>query len=556
MKKLNKAAAVFVCIIMMLPLASCGSAGSAESKKNSVKSITLASGAMEGTLDPAGDASSTFVEYAKLALDPLISFNDQGTLLYETAESYTTNSDDTVWTFKLRQNGKWSDGSAVTADDYINTIKRALAPDSNSMYASELYILQGATDAIELSEKKDDAGNITQAARAFDISKFTGAKAIDAYTLEFTLSYPTPYFLKLLALPVFQPSKTGKTESSKTWYQEPGNSLANGAFYLTEFKLDDKIVLKKNPNYWQADKVKLDEIVLKIITDKTAAESAYKTGEVDVASGLQDTVMETWAGKPDLYFWNMQTTVFLQFSMNNAPVFQDPKVRQAFALGINRQELCTAVGADLSPSFNFVANAMVSNASNQLFSKEVGQLFTEDLDKAKQLLSEAGYPNGTGFPKLKYLYGGTGKNPQVAEALQAQLKANLGVEIELQAVEMGVYMPARRSGDYELLRNSWTADYADPINYLALFAEGGGFARSAGISDPVYNEIVAASNKETDKTARNKLLHQAEQRLVAENFYVCPLYTQRYVGLRNPRITGLEKNDRDESMYRFVDIKD
>ncbi|MDR0838984.1 MAG: ABC transporter substrate-binding protein, partial [Oscillospiraceae bacterium] len=174
-----------------------------------------------------------------------------------------------------------------------------------------------------------------------------------------------------------------------------------------------------------------------------------------------------------------------------------------------------------------------------------------DIARAKQLLADAGYPDGAGFPELTYTYPSGGKNGDVAVALQSQLLANLGISIKLQALDPGSYYPARRSGDFELLRYSWTADYTDPVNYLSLFVSG---INSAGIADPVYDEFVDKSSREGDAMTRNGLLHDAEEVLVTKQFYVNPLYTQFYIQLVNPKLTGITKDDSGANVYRYADL--
>lgn len=533
---LKKALVLILCLLMLAGTAACGS------RKTDGKTIAFQISAMEGTLDPAGGAAGTYSNYAPLCIDPLVSFDHKGRLIYEAAHAYEVNEEQTVWVFHLRENGRWSDGSPVLAADFINTIHRALQPGSGTRYASELFVLEGAEHAR------------AQGADAEALSA-VGARAVDDFTLEFTLHSPCPYFLKLLALPVYAPSKAGlATVENSNWFMNPETHLGNGAFYMTRYKQDEEITLKKNPYYHQAERVQLDAIMLRVIPDSMAAVAAYHTGEADVASGLLDAVIAQFEGKPDLYWWNMQSSMFMQISLKNVPVMRDVRVRQAFAIGIQRAQLCAVVGSDIFPSYSFVAKEMISNCSDKKFSEERPQLFEEDIVLAQRLLAEAGYPGGANFPVLTYRYPNNNNNADVAVALQAQLKDNLGITIKLEGMETGVFYAMLRKGDYELVRNSWTADYTDPINYLSQFKSSGGFAKSAGISDSRYDELVNRSNTETDPFARNALLHEAEHELVAKQFYLVPLYAQIYVGLRNPQITGVEKNDRDESLYRFADL--
>jgi oligopeptide transport system substrate-binding protein len=298
--------------------------------------------------------------------------------------------------------------------------------------------------------------------------------------------------------------------------------------------------------------VKLDEIIVRTITDSTAAVAAYKSGEVDVASGLPAYILDEYEGKEDLYIWNMQTTKFILPNLSTAPL-DDVRVRKALALGIDRTSVCAAVGNDYIPTTSFVAKSMISNASDQPFSEEKEPLFTEDAELARQLLAEAGYPGGAGFPTLTYNYPNTETDSDLAQAIQAQLKDNLGVNIELNGMEMQVFSSERRAGNFALSRHSWTADYTDPINYLSLYTSYSG-NNDNGVSDAEFDSLVEASNLAADPAARNELLHKAEARLVTDQFYVIPINTQIYVGLRNPKITGVTVNDRGEGMYRFADL--
>ncbi|MDR2670208.1 MAG: peptide ABC transporter substrate-binding protein [Oscillospiraceae bacterium] len=541
MKTMKTIGLLLLSAALVLTAAACGAGTGSEDAKTRdgvlKKSITMKSGAMEGSLDPAGVAISSYVEYAKLCIDPLVSFDGQGTLIYEAAESHTVNEDQTVWTFRLRADGKWSDGSPVVAADFVNTIRRCLAPDGQSIYADQLYVIRGAQEAHEDPALLDGIG----------------VSAPDEYTLEFTLKQPCTYFLKLLTLPVFAPSKEGlAVNSDPAWYTNPATSLGNGAFYMTEYVQDERYVLAKNPYYHSADRVKIDEVVVRTITDSTAAVAAYKSGEVDVASGLPAYILDEYEGKEDLYIWNMQTTKFILPNLNVAPL-DDVRVRRAIALGIDRSSACAAVGSDYIPTTSFVAKSMISNASDKPFSEEKAPLFTEDVELARQLLAEAGYPGGEGFPTLTYNYPNTETDSDLAQAIQAQLKDNLGINLELNGMEMQVFSSERRAGNFTLSRHSWTADYTDPVNYLSLYTSYSG-NNDNGVNDAEFDRLVEASNLAMDPAARNELLHEAEARLVADQFYVIPVNTQIYVGLRNPKITGVTTNDRGEGMYRFADL--
>lgn len=532
MKNLRKLLALAMALILILASMSAACAEGA----GKVLNIATFSGA--GDLDPAGVAIDMWTEYAKLCIDPLIRFDENGEVVYEAAESYEVSEDQLVWTFHLRKDAKWSDGSPVIADDFINTIRRALDPQNGmSIYASVLYSIAGAQEA------RSGEGSLDDVAVA----------ALDDYTLQMMLKAPCTYFTSLLTVGPFYPSKSGMaTLEDPAWWKNPETSLGNGAFCLTEYVDGDHYILKKNPYYWNSEEVKLDAINVYLIYDQQALLAAYQTGEVDIATGLPDYIGDVYAGSDELFIWNMLTSKFVLPNLNVEPL-NDVRVREAIALGMDRTSICAVIGTDYIPSTSYVAEYMMSNASSEYFSQEEAPLFTEDVERAQTLLAEAGYPNGEGFPTLTYTYPNSDKDALLAQAIQAQLKQNLGINIELNGVEDQVYSSARAEGSYDLIRHSWTADFNDPINYLDLYTSYSG-GNYNGVNSSEYDALIEASNVTSDQTERNALLHQAERLLVGENFYVIPVATQVYICLRNPSMTNVTVNEKGEPMYRYADI--
>lgn len=530
--KSRRILALLLAVVMVLSI-------SATAFADGENTLLVATVSGDGDLDPAGIAIDMWTEYAKLCVDPLIRFNEDGSVIYEAAESYDVSEDECVWTFHLRENGKWSDGSAVTAADFINTIERALNPENGmSIYASVLYPIVNAE-----AMRKGECG-----------IEDVGVVAVDDYTLQMTLSAPCSYFTSLLTVGPFYPSKAGvATLENSGWWKNPETSLGNGAFYMTEFAEGEYYVVEKNPNYWNADAVSIDTIKVYFIFDQQALLAAYQTGEVDVATGLPDYIGDAYAGSDELFIWNMLTSKFILPNLEVEPL-NDVKVREAIALGLNRAEACMYIGADYIPSTSYVAEFMLSNCSSEYFSKEREPLFTEDVARAQELLAEAGYPNGEGFPTLTYTYPNSDKDALLAQAIQAQLKANLGINVELNAVESGVYSSVRAEGSYDLIRHSWTADFNDPINYLDLYTSysGGNYNH---VNNADFDAAIEASNATTDQVARNDALHEAEKILVADNFYVIPMVTQVYICLWNPRLNNVAINEKGEPMYRYATLE-
>ncbi|HNW87221.1 MAG TPA: peptide ABC transporter substrate-binding protein [Candidatus Limiplasma sp.] len=532
---MKKGISIILAVILGLSLIM--ASGMAVAETTEPKTLTVAGGSMDGSMDPAGFALSTWNLFARMCSLPLLSFNASGEEVMGAAESYTVSDDQLTWTFTLRADGKWSDGSDVTAADFVNTIQRALDPEnSESIYAEMLYGLVGAQEANKGTGAMDAVG----------------ATATDDHTLVFQLTQPCPYFTKLLSLPVFYPSKVGvATNENKTWYKDPATNLCNGAFMLTEYVQDQYYTVARNPYYFDAANVKLDTIVNRSILDTQSTIAAYESGEVQACSGLPDYVETQYAGSKELTIWNMLTTTAILPNVDVEPL-NNEKVREAIGLALNRQAICASMGTNYEPSYTWVPKYMLSNVGDKFFSEEETP-FTEDAAKAQTLLAEAGYPGGANFPVLSYTYPSSDKDAILAQAIQAQLKAVLGIDITLVAQETEVYNATKREGTFQLLRYNWTADFNDPINYLALYTSDSSL-NYVHMKDAAYDEAIAASNAATDPAERNAYLHTAQKILINDNFYVIPISTMHYIGLCKENVTGITYNDKGELIYTYCDI--
>ena len=502
------------------------------------KAITVAVSSDTGSMDPAGSIALTYLAYSVSALDELLTFDEDGEIDYRAAESYEVNEDSTEWTFHLREDARWSDGTPVTAADFLNTITRALDPASGSGYANYLFPIENA-EAIYNGEAEPDS---------------LGVEIPDDYTLVFHLAEPCVYFLDLLRLPVYTPSCEEYADSAESgWDRDPGTSLANGPFRLAEYVPDQYFILEKNEYYWNADAVNLDRITYRFFDDTQAMANAYEAGEVDVATSLSSTVMEMYEGQKDLFVTDLIATRYIYMNLNVEPL-DDVRVREAVNLAINRDDLCTIVGSDTEPAYNLVAKYMKDRNTGGYFVDEAEQPFEENVERARELLAEAGYPDGEGFPELTYKYPTLEMDSVTAQVIQEQLKNNLGITIRLEAQELQANYSSRHAGDFDLCRMNWTADFADPYTYLSMLMSNSTY-NCSGICDPQYDELVAQSGSESDPAARADLMHRAEQLAVGEQFYIIPLYAMKSVNLVNPEVTGIRQIPASGSLeYRYADI--
>ena len=537
MKKRITAVILILALACACVLPGCVTADPAQENAGG-KAITVAVSSDTGSMDPAGSIALTYLAYSVSALDELLTFDEDGEIDYRAAESYEVNEDSTEWTFHLREDAQWSDGTPVTAADFLNTITRALDPASGSGYANYLFPIENA-EAIYNGEAEPDS---------------LGVETPDDYTLVFHLAEPCVYFLDLLRLPVYTPSCPKYADSAESgWDRDPGTSLANGPFRLAEYVPDQYFILEKNEYYWNADAVNLDQITYRFFDDTQAMANAYEAGEVDVATSLSSTVMEMYEGQKDLFVTDLIATRYIYMNLNVEPL-DDVRVREAVNLAINRDDLCTIVGSDTEPAYNLVAKYMKDRNTGGYFVDEAEQPFEENVERARELLAEAGYPDGEGFPELTYKYPTLEMDSVTAQVVQEQLKNNLGITIRLEAQELQANYSSRHAGDFDLCRMNWTADFADPYTYLSMLMSNSTY-NCSGIHDPQYDELVAQSGSESDPAARAELMHRAEQLAVGEQFYIIPLYAMKSVNLVNPEVTGIRQIPASGSLeYRYADI--
>ena len=531
---------LFMLLLCTAALTGCSGAGGGGSTgaDGGEKAITVAINSETGTMDPAGSIALTYLAYSVSALDELLTFDENGEIEYRAAESYEVNEDSTVWTFYLREGALWSDGTPVTSADFLNTITRALDPASGSGYANYLFPIENA-EAIYNGEAEMDT---------------LGVETPDDHTLTFRLAEPCVYFLDLLRLPVYTPSCERYADSPDSgWDTDPETSLANGPFCLTEYVPDQYFVLEKNENYWDKDRIHLNRITYRFFDDTQSMANAYQAGEVDVATSLPSTVMELYDGQDDLLVTDLIATRYIYFNLNVEPL-DDVRVREAINLAINREELCQIVGTDTEPTYNLIAKYMKDKETGEYFVDGAEQPFEENVERARELLAEAGYPNGEGFPTLTYSYPTLEMDSDTAQVIQEQLKENLNINIELNAQELQSNYSSRYAGDFDMIRMNWTADFADPYTYLSMLLSNSTY-NCSGIQDAEYDALVERSSSESDPAKRAELMHQAEQLAVGEQFYIMPLYAMKSVNLVNPKITGIRQIPASGALeYRYADI--
>jgi oligopeptide transport system substrate-binding protein len=417
------------------------------------------------------------------------------------AESWTVSTDQKTYTFKLR-NAKFSDGQKITAQDFVNSWLRVLDPATAAPYA---YII----------------GDSVEGAGAFNAGKGSKEdvklKAIDENTLEVTFVGPLPYAIDMLTHNAFVVTPSHAITKFGADWVKPENFVGSGPFVLKEWKPQDRIVVAKNEKYWDAKNVKLNTLTYLAIEDGNVAYDKFKAGEIDwlADDSVPPSKIDEIKLRPEYHVTAGSSVYYYIFNVTKKP-FTDVRVRKAISMATDRK----AIVNDVLKAGDIASAGLVPAMAG--FETTKGNDF--NVEEAKKLLAEAGYPNGKGFPKVTLIYNTNARHKVIAEFVQQMWKNNLGIEVELQNLEWNTFLDTRqKTHEFQITRAGWLADYLDPGNYLDMFKTGAG--NNDGLySNPKYDELLAKAATLPAGEERNKTLEAAEQIMITEDQAVAPFY--------------------------------
>jgi len=451
------------------------------------------------------------------------------------AESWEISQNGTVFTFKIRKNAKWSNGDAFTANDFVYSWKRILTPKMASEYAYMLFVVKNA--------EKFNKGTLK------DFSK-VGAKALDDHTFQVTLGSTTPYFLNLLqhysTWPVNKKTieKFGEMDEIGTKWTRPGNLVSNGPFVLKKWELNKIIAVEKNNLYWDKESVRLKEIHYFPIESYQTEERAFRAGQLHVTNEVPIPKIATYRKKKssEMVIAPYLGTYYYRFNVTKKP-FNDVRVRRAFSMSINRQLLVDKVTkAGQLAAYSFVP------PDTGGFTSRIKISF--DIEAAKKLLAEAGYPGGKGLQGAEILYNTSEGHKTIAEAIQQMWKKNLGVQVTLTNQDWKVYLSSQKSLNYSMSRAGWIGDYPDANTFMDMFVTDGG-NNQTGWSNKEYDRLIALAARTQDLDERLEVFHKAEKILIDES-PILPIYTYVKKSLRSSDVKGYYSNILDHHPYKFV----
>ena len=528
----------FVSTLICLVLVGCSQGESNVVSGNRDGILHMVAGAEPQSLDPHVLANTSDGLIARSLFEGLVTI-DPYTLAIEpgVARAWTFSEDRRRITFQLNTAARWSNGDPVTARDFVYSFERALNPKMGFQNSMEFYPIKGA-EAYNRGSTDDP--------------KKLGLLAVDDYTLEISLENPTPYFLAILAgtagLPVHAPTVEafgGKYDRFTDWTR-PGNLVGNGPFIMEHWRLQRHVSVKKNEHYWDADNVGLKGVVFHAIESELAEEKMFRAGQLHYTSFVPSAKLPLYRNLPGtpLREAPLLGTYFYMFNFHRPPV-DDVRVRRALALAIDRRRLVDTL------MYGSAIPSSALNPDNLIPGYDPPDLLDYDPQLARQLLAEAGYPNGEGWPGLELIYNTTEIHRQTAVAVQQMWKDELNIQVTLANQEWKVFLDTVLEKNFALARMGLVAPFLDPRALLDNFVSDSGM-NNTGFSNARYDEILLAEAPRTiDPAERMALLKEAET-ILLEEVAVVPFYTYKSKHLIQPGVRGLPGNVRDQINFKYI----
>ncbi|MBQ7733818.1 MAG: peptide ABC transporter substrate-binding protein [Synergistaceae bacterium] len=510
-----------------------------QSQSQSESEIVFNLGADPRTIDPALNNTVDGNNVVVNIFDGLVrtAFNDAPEAAC--AKSWEVSPDGLKWTFHLRDNLKWSDGEPVTASQFRDGFLRAMAPETASLYAYYTFFIKNAKEFYYSRAKADDVG----------------VYAPDDKTFVVELEYANPLMLDYMAFSIFMPARDFMKDPS--WAAKPETLISTGAFKLDSWKHGDggEIVLVKNPEYWDADNVKIDRLRFVFINDENTALAAFRSGRIDYMSSIPSAMLPLLLKTGEAKSGESLGTGFCDFNVTRKP-FDDPRVRRAFTLAIDRQVIVNKViRGGQKPATGFVCYLVPGTGEAQDFRTEGGAFLPEraDVEEARRLLAEAGYPDGKNFPKVSFKYNSNPGNKSMAEALQGMWKSVLGVEVELLNEEWKVFIETRIRRDYDIARDAWIMDFFDAASILELCMTNSP-QNNTGYSNPEFDDLMNKATYEMDHVKRINYMHEAEK-ILMKDLPVLPIHFYSSAVMQSRCVRNIYRSPRGFVLFRGAEVE-
>ncbi|KQS87622.1 MULTISPECIES: peptide ABC transporter substrate-binding protein [unclassified Rhizobium] len=490
------------------------------------------------TLDQAHTSINIEEFILKDLYEGLTIYDASGKIVPGTAESWDLSDDGLVYTFKLRADAKWSDGSPVTAEDFAFSLKRVEDPKTAAGYANILFPIKNA-EKVNKGEVPLDQ---------------LGVKAVDEKTLEITLERPTPFFLELLAHQTALPVSKASVEKNGADFVKPGVMVSNGAYKLVAHTPNDTLTTEKNPSYWDAANVKIDKVIFYPIDDQAASVRRFEAKEMDLAYNFSADQIDRLkkAYGEQVHVSSALATYYYAFDTRQEP-YSDVRVRRALSMAVDRDFLAKDIysGSQL-PSYSMVPFGMAGYEPGKADFADMSQLDRED--EALKLMKEAGYGEGGKPLKIEIRYNTNPNHERVATAVADMWKNTFGAEVSLVNLDVSShYAYLQEGGKFNVARAGWTADYADAENFLALSVGSNKTFNYGHFENAEFDGLMKKSYEEIDPTKRAKILHDAETLLMKEQ-PIAPFLSQAELWLVSDRVKGWQDNAANQHLSKFLSI--
>jgi oligopeptide transport system substrate-binding protein len=489
------------------------------------------------SLDPHKTSTIAEANLMRDLYEGLVIYDTKAEVIPGAAESWEVSDDGLVYTFTLREDGKWSNGDPVSAEDFVFAYRRIMDPATAAGYANILFPIKNAA-----------------AINAGDMPKEElGAQAVDERTLEITLENPTPYFLELLTHQTGLPLHPASVEEHGDAFVQPGNLVTNGAYELVSFTPNDKIVMRKNPNFHDAENVQIDEINYIPFEDRATCLRRFEAGEVqscsDIPAEQMDYMRETLGDQVRVTPY--LGTYYLPIKVKKEKL-SDPRVRRAISMAIDREFLAEEIWqGTMVPGYSMVPEG-ISNYQNPVFLDYKDTDILDREDAAKELLAEAGIEPGELTIELRYNTSENNKNTMTAVS---EMLKGIGIETTIFEMEgTGYFDYLKQDGDFDIVRAGWIGDYNDPQNFLFLFESDNLGFNYPRWENAEYDALMEQAETESDLEARGEILRQAEA-LLLEEMPIIPILYYSSRALVSDKLKGWEDNIQDVHATRFMSIE-
>ncbi len=525
---MKKVLALLMCFCLVFGLVACGGGTSEEETATTGGTdFNVCFASEPQSIDPALNSAVDGAIMLQHSFEGLIKWVDDGegnaTLAPGMADKWEVSDDGLTYTFHIREGATWTDGEPVTAGDFLYSWNRLVNPETAADYEYMLECVDGYADGALNIEAPDDSTFIVHLATAIT------------------------YFEEICAFPATFPVRQDIIEEhGDQWTFSPDTYVSNGPFKMTEWSHNSYIMMEKNENYYAADEITATSIKFQLMDDANAILAAFRNGELDFIESVPVDEIPGLLDSGELQVADYIGTYYVCFQTQKAP-FDNPKVREAFSLVIDRNYICEQVKGDgCVPASGFVPSGMYDADGPGSDFRAVGgdyydastEAYEANCEKARQLLEEAGYPGGEGFPVVEYLYNTDDGHKAIGEALQNMWQEELGVTVTLVNQDWAVFLQERKDGNYSIARNGWIADYNDPMCFLDMWVTGGG-NNDAQYTNPDYDALIKAAKATSDANERMELMHQAEDILIGEESVLAPIYFYVQTYMMQENVEGM-----------------